>query len=114
MLGLEVRFNDTDRVLSNAHAGVVLYFEDRALSIRSVDVLVHERCDQYHSWGHCRVNSELTSSVITLLLVEQLVNGHQTTSFPFSYFLLASLFMPRQMVPGVDFSLRSAVMSSFR
>jgi hypothetical protein len=82
MLGLEVRFNDTDRVLMNAHAGFVHNFEDRALSIRSVDVLVHERCVQYYSWGRYRGYSKLTSFVNTLLLDEQLVNGHQTTSFP--------------------------------
>ena len=77
-----VRLNGTDRVLSNTHSSFVLDAEDGAPSIRRGDELVHERCVQYYSWRRYRVYSKLTSSVTTLLLVEQLVNAHQTTSFP--------------------------------
>ena len=44
MLGLEVRFNDTDRVLSNAHAVLVLDVEDGTLLISSTDELRHGQC----------------------------------------------------------------------
>ena len=39
-----VRFHGTDRVLSNAHAVLVLDVEDGTLLISSTDELVHEQC----------------------------------------------------------------------
>ena len=39
-----VRFDGTDRVLSNAHAVLVLDMEDGTLLISSTDELIHGRC----------------------------------------------------------------------